>query len=239
MIRKLKALGLAVCAVAAITAVAAPAAQAETGALTPFFGGPTIITGAQEQGPVFDIGPGPTRTVECVTSDLDSTIFGPTDPVTFKPTYENCRSNPNFRPTTITTNGCDYSFGFGKPGTTGQPITTGTLQVSLVCPPGQQLEVHVYENAVKHVENISTCTYDVPSQGPVAAGVYHNTPGPPADVLMTVNANFVALNTIGPVFLCGGMAFQNIPFTLTGNYTLRGFEDLGGEEGAQVPIHVG
>lgn len=240
MTRKLKALGLAVCAVAAMAAVMAPAAQAETGALTPFFGGPTIITGTQEEeGPVFDIGPGPTRTVQCTTSDLDSTIFGPTDPVTFKPTYNGCRSNPNFRPTTVTTNGCDYRFGFGRPGTTGQPATTGTMDVRLVCPPGQQLEVHVYENAVKHVENVSTCTYDVPPQGPVPGGIYHNVPGMPADVLATVNANFVALNTIGPAFLCGGMAFQNIPFTLTGNYTLKGFEDINGEEGMQLPIHVG
>jgi hypothetical protein len=237
MTRILKSLGLAVAAVAALVAVMAPAAHAETGALTPF-GGPTIITGVQGPGPVFDIGPGPTRTVECTTSDLDSTILGPADPVTFKPTYENCRSEPGFRPTTVTTNGCDYRIGFGRPGTTGQPPTTGTLQASIVCPPGQQLEVHVYENAARHAENISMCTYDVPAQGPIPAGVYHNVPGPPADVQLTLNANFFALNTMGPAFICGGMAFQNIPFTLTGDYTLRGFADQNGEEGPPIPIHV-
>lgn len=238
MTRILKALGLATVAMAALVAVMAPAAQAETGALTAAEF-PAIVTGAQGPGPVFDIGPGPTRTVECATSDLASTLVGPTDPATFVPTYGGCHSEPGFRPTTVTTNGCDYRVGFGRPGTTGQPQTTGTLQASIVCPPGQQLEVHVYENAVQHAENISTCTYDVPSQGPVPAGIYHNTAGPPADVLLTLNANFVALNTMGPAFLCGGMAFQNIPFTLTGDYTLTGFQDFGGVEGAQIPLDVG
>jgi hypothetical protein len=237
MMRKIRALGIAIGATLVLSAALASAAQAETGVLTAE-GGPAIITGQQEPGLSFDIGAGPARTVECTTSDLSSTIVGPTDPVTFKPTYENCRSEPGFLPTTVTTNGCDYQIGFTRPGSTGAPETTGTMQASLVCPAGQQLEIHVYENAVQHVENISTCTYDVAPQGPVPAGVYHNTPGPPADVLATVNATFTAVNTMGPVFLCGGMAFQQIPITLTGNYTLRGFEDIGGVEGAQLPLHV-
>jgi hypothetical protein len=236
MFRKLKALGLAACAVAAMTAVMAPAAQAETGALTAVEF-PAIVTGEQAPGVTFDIGAGPARTVECTTSDLTSTLVGPTDPVTFKPIYGNCRSEPGFLPTTVTTNGCDYRIGVTKPGSTGTPATTGTMQASLVCPPGQQLEIHVYENAAKHVENISTCTYDVGPQGPVPAGIYHNTPA--GDVLATVNATFNGLNTMGPVFLCGGMAFQNLPVTLTGDYTLRGFQDFGGMEGAQIPLHVG
>ncbi|HEV2790322.1 MAG TPA: hypothetical protein VGV69_03385, partial [Solirubrobacterales bacterium] len=179
------------------------------------------------------------RTVECVTSDLSSTILGPTDPITLKPRYENCRSQPGFLPTTITTNGCDYSVGVSRPGTTGQPQTTGTMQTRIICPPGQQLEIHVYENAVKHMENVSTCTYDVGTQAAVPGGIYHNTEGPPADVLATVNATFNGLNTMGPVFLCGGMAFQNLPITLTGNYTLKGFQDFEGMEGAQIPIDIG
>ena len=62
---------------------------------------------------------------------------------------------------------------------------------------------------------------------------------PPADVLATVNATFNGLNTIGPAFICGGNAFEFIPVTLTGNYTLRGYQDFGFVEGAQIPIDVG
>lgn len=239
MTRMLKALGLAVAATAALVAMMAPAAQAETGALTaPMY--PAIVTGEQMPGVTFDFGPGPGRTVECATSDLSATLFGPTDPVTLKPIYGGCISQPGGFPATVTTNGCDYLLGVSKPGTTGiVPPTTGRMQAWLNCPAGQQLEIHVYENAALHAANVSTCTYDVGPQGPVPAGIYHNTPGPPADVLATVNATFNGLSTIGPAFICGGNAFEFIPVTLTGNYTLRGYQDFGGVEGAQIPIDIG
>jgi hypothetical protein len=239
MTRMLRALGLAVAATAALVAIMAPAAQAETGALTAAEY-PTIITGEQMPGVSFDIGAGAARTVECATADLSSTLVGPTDPVTLKPIYAGCISNPGAFPATVTTNGCDYLLGVSKPGTTGTPVTTGKMQAWLNCPAGQQLEIHVYETAAKHAANNSTCTYDVGPQGPVPAGIYHNTPGAvPTDVLATVSAPFNGLNTIGPAFICGGNAFEGIPVNLTGKYTLRGYQDFGFVEGAQIPIDVG
>ncbi|HEV2856880.1 MAG TPA: hypothetical protein VGW80_00560 [Solirubrobacterales bacterium] len=234
MTRLLKALGIAMSAIA-VFAVMASAAQAETGALTATEY-PAIVTGQQGPGGTFDIG---ARNVECATSDLNGTLVGPTDPVTLKPIYANCISQPGALPVTITPNGCDYLFGVSKPGTTGvESATTGRLQAWLNCPPGQQLEIHIYENVNKHAANVSTCTYDVPSQGPVPAGIYHNVAGGPGDVLATVNATFNALSTIGPPAFCGANAFEPIPVQLTGNYTLKGFQDFGGMEGMQIPIWV-
>ncbi len=236
MSRFLKTLALAMSAMA-LLAVMASAAHAATGALTaPEY--PAQITGEQGPGATFDIA---NRNVECATSDLNATIMGPTDPVTFTPIYANCISNPGALPVTITTNGCDYSFGVSKPGTTGiiNP-TTGRMQAWLNCPAGKQLEIHIYENAFTHAANFSTCTYDIGPQGPVPAGIYHNTPGMvPPDILATVNATFNALSTIGPAAICGANAFENLPITLTGNYTLRGYQDFGFMEGAQIPIDVG
>jgi hypothetical protein len=235
MSRILRALGLSLGAMAALVALMAPAAHAETGALT---AGeyPALITGQQGPGGAFDIG---ARNVECITSDLNGTIGAAADPVTLKPLYANCISNPGALPVTITANGCDYSFGVSKPGTTLiENPTTGRLQVSLNCPAGKQLEIHIYENAVKHGENISTCTYDVPSQGPVPAGIYHNVAGAPNDVVATVNAPLNAFSTIGPAAICGANAFENLPIKLTGNYTLRGYQDFGFMEGAPLPIVI-
>lgn len=221
----------------ALFAVMASAAHAETGALTTVEY-PAFITGQQGAGATFDIG---ARNVECATSDLNATIVGPTDPVTFNPVYGGCISNPGALPVTITTNGCDYSIGVSKPGTTGiVNQTTGRMQAWLNCPAGQQLEIHIYENAAKHAANVSTCTYDVGPQGPVPAGIYHNTPGMvPPDILATVNATFNGLSTIGPAAFCGANAFEPIPVTHTGNYTLRGYQDFGFFEGAQIPIDIG
>jgi len=243
MARILKTLGLAAAAVAAFVAVMAPAAQAETGVLTSG-GFPSIVTGQQGGGVTFDIGNAPIRTVSCATSDLETTLVGPTDPVTFKPLYENCTSEPGgATPVTITMNGCDYTVGFGRPGTTGQPQTTGTMHAWINCPAGQQIEIHVYENVFAHAMNISTCTYDIGPQGQVPAGIYHNTMGAGMipDVDATINARFTATSTIGAGgAICGGdPATQHLPITLTGNYTMRGFIDAGGVEGGQIPLDVG
>jgi hypothetical protein len=240
MTRILKALGLAAC-VAALAAVVAPAAQAETGALTtPGF--PSFVTGEQQGGVSFDIGEMPNRTVFC-ESKLDATLFGPTDPVTFIPTYANCGSQPGNSPVTVTMNGCDYTVGFSRPGTTEQPATTGKMRAWINCPAGQQIQIHVYLDPAMHAANVSTCTYDIGPQGPVPAGIYHNTAGAGMipDVDATINARFTARSTIGAGFLpCGGdPVTQHLPITLTGNYTMRGYNDVNGVEGAQIPVHVG
>ncbi|HET7416330.1 MAG TPA: hypothetical protein VFJ61_01725 [Solirubrobacterales bacterium] len=241
MTRKFKALGLTLGAIAALIAVAAPAAQAETGALTsPVF--PTIVTGPKVNvGPTFDIGA--VRTVSC-ESKLDATLFGPTDPVTFTPTYNNCTSEPGgATPVTVTMNGCDYLVGFSKPGTTGPAAPTGLMHAWIQCPGAAQIEIHVYANAFAHAMNVSTCTYDIGPQGQVPAGIYHNQAeaGMIPDVLATVNAKFTARSTIGfGGAVCGGdPETQHLPITLTGQYTLQGFQDNNQVEGAQVPLDVG
>ena len=239
MMRKIKALGIVVGATLALSAALASAAQAETGVLTTG-GFPSIVTGEKvNAGPTFDVGV--VRNVTCATSDLEATLFGPIDPVTFKPRYEGCTSEPGVTPVTVTLNGCDYTIGFSRPGTTGTPMTTGLMHAWLNCPAGQQIEIHVYENAVQHAENISVCTYDIGPQGPVPAGIYHNTFGAMTDVDATINARFTARSTIGAGgAICGGDPMtQHLPITLTGNYTLRGFMDNGGFEGAQIPVDVG
>lgn len=241
MTRIFKALGLAMAAMATLVAVAAPAAQAETGVLTTA-GFPSIVTGQQLGGVTFDVGGAPIRTVSCATSNLESTIVGPTDPVTFRPTYAGCTSEPGgATPVTITLNGCDYSIGFGRPGTTEQPGTTGTMHAWINCPAGQQIEIHVYNGPNAHAANVSTCTYDLFPQGSVPAGIYHNTFGAIPDVDATVSAKFTARSTIGfGGAVCGGDPMTgHLPITLTGNYTLRGFQDFGGVEGAQIPLDIG
>jgi hypothetical protein len=218
-------------------AVLASAAHAETGELTAAEY-PAIITGEQVPGLNFDLGAGGVRTVECGISTLSSTLAGPTDPVTFKPGYANCISEPGALPTTIRLNGCHYRVGVSKPGTTGvETETTGRMQFSLTCPVGQQIEIHVYETPAKHAANNPTCTYDIAPQGPVAGGIYHNLM---ADIMATVGANLAVFNTQGPPGTCGGNPFESIPSRLTGNYTLRGFQELaGGGEGALIPIDIG
>jgi hypothetical protein len=239
MTRMLKKIGLVAAAAAAIAAVMAPVAQAETGVLTASEY-PAMLTAPKPGiGVTFDIGE--LKTVSCGPSKLDGTITEATDPVTFTPTYNNgCFAEPGELPVTITTNGCDYQIGFTKPGKTGWEATTGALQASLICPAEAQMEIHIYENATRHAENVSLCTYDIEAQGPVEAGSYHNLAGEPSTVDMTISAEFTAKRTIGPVLLCGGEGLlQHLPITLTGTYKLRANRDIGGLEGVQIPLDVG
>jgi hypothetical protein len=223
---------------ATMVALAAPA-QAATGQLTAG-ANPAIVTGPQVMGPTFDIGAGPLKVVGCEAASLNGTIQGATDPVTLTPKYVNCTSEPGAMPVTVTLNGCDYNFGVSQPGTTEQPAGTGKLQASVVCPAGAMIQIHVYESAFAHAANMPLCTYDIAGQGPVLAGIYHNVAGNPGDVLATVKAQFTAKRT-GPEMMCGGGGLlQHLPITLTGNYTLRAFQEAaGGGEGAAVPLHVG
>lgn len=238
MMRKIKALGLAVAATLALSAMFVSAAQAEPGLLTAeqF---PAIVTGEQGAGATFDLGEGGAA-VGCAVSKLDATLVAPASPVTFRPTYANCVAQPGGLPATVTTNGCHYRLGFTQPGTTGFPETTGAMAAAIVCPAGQQIEIHVYANAMRHEENVSMCTFDVLPQPPVQAGVYHNNAGMPDDVLATVQARFTGDSTISPGMMCpGNMMNGHLPVTLTGNYTLRAFEDMNEVEGAQIPLDVG
>jgi hypothetical protein len=223
---------------ATMVALAAPA-NAATGQLTAG-ANPAIVTGPQVMGPTFDIGVGPLKVIGCEAASLDGTIVGATDPVTLTPKYVNCTSEPGAMPVTVTLNGCDYNFGVSQPGTTEQPAGTGKLEAWIICPAEQMIKIHVYENVFTHAANMPLCTYDIAGQGPVPAGIYHNVGGNPGDVLATVKAQFTAKRT-GPEMMCGGGGLMNhLPVTLTGNYTLRAFQDLaGGGEGAGVALHVG
>ena len=236
MTRNLKALALAFGALLVLCASLAPAAQAETGALTASKY-PTLLTAQRlKAGPVFTVPPG-NRAVSCNTDALDGTIEKATDPVTFTPTYAGCFSNG--LPATITMNGCDYTLAFTVPGSTGDPAGTGKLTLQVDCPTGKQIEIHIYENEVKHSENKPLCTYDIGPQFFVAAGTYHNRPGPPKDVELTLDANLAAKSTLGTKLLCGAAAEAAFAMSLKGEYTLRGYEDNLGVEGAQLDLDVG
>jgi hypothetical protein len=237
MTRILKNLGIAMAAAATMVAVMAPAAQAEPGQLIPN-GFPAIVTAQQQGGVSFDIGAGPLKTVACA-SQLDSTMEAAASPVTFRPTYANCVAEPGAMPTTVTMNGCDYRLGFSEPGSTGAGATTGTIQAAIACP-DTEIQIHVYENAMAHAAEEPLCTYDIAPEGPVPAGVYHNVQGMPDYVTATLQASFTAKSTIGPAMTCGGNMFnQHLPITLTGDYTMKAFEDVNGAEGELLDLHVG
>lgn len=240
MTRMLESLGSAMAA-AVLIAAAAPAAQAEIGGKLTAPQYPAIVTGAFQNATTIDIGEPMVRNVMCAAT-LDTTLSGPTSPVSFTPTYSNCISGPESTLTTITTNGCKYAMEFNKPGTTGNPATTGAMYAQISCPPGQQIEIHVYASMAKHLANEPICTYDLSTGAPVLGGSYHNTMGGIApEVEATVFAPFTGRSTINPGGMtCGGNALTgSVVIAFTGTYKLRGYVDNKEIEGARVALDVG
>ncbi|HYJ21932.1 MAG TPA: hypothetical protein VEW07_07915 [Solirubrobacterales bacterium] len=200
MKRRTKTLGLALIAVLALGAVSATGSQAAVFTADAY---PATLTGKDvntEHGKLtrITIGNGALH-VECTLVTLSATISGPTTEVDFTPTYGECFARGlTTVPVTFTMNGCLYRI---------HATTTTAGQTTIVCPAGQQIEIHVYENATKHAENKPICTYDIPAQGPITG--IKISPTNPGAANEGIKLDFAALSkfnvtsTMGPLSICG------------------------------------
>ena len=205
--RSLKEIGLAMVAVLATSAMAASAAQAQQGKLTIEGGGTGTITGAQVGQHTLTLLGG--RTLTCGVATFHGTVTSGDTSATITPTYENCHLTltPNTFPATVTMNGCDYVSDDYTTVEAGDYVGTGNL----VCDPGKDVEIHIYENATKHLEGKNLCKYTIQPQtglGPVTAKNDPGTVGPPAvpnDVTIDADEVEVAYTrTLGTTGNCGG-----------------------------------
>jgi hypothetical protein len=139
MIGKIKALGLALVAIAALSAVAASAAQA--GSLDPA-ATPSVITGQATTAPVFTV----QKTVSgskfnalCPAGTLEGTVQGQTDVTegTLTATYSGLEESCEFAGlgAEVKMNGCKYTF-------TGAPIGALVAEIDIVgCTAGKKIEI--------------------------------------------------------------------------------------------------
>lgn len=163
MIRKLKALGLALVAICALSALAASSASAVTHITSAKY--PQHLTGE-------DIGAADKFIIpeqpplicedETYTADLtEARTF-----LDFTPSYVGCKTeNAAFNDITVTHNGCKFRF------TTVGHIKTDedTIQVSIVgctqhAGKATSIEIHHYASAAKHLAGESKCTNTVGEQ---------------------------------------------------------------------------
>jgi hypothetical protein len=140
MIRKFKALGLALVAVFAMSAIVASAAQAAAGTLTSE--GKTVIVTAEQVGEHefvltdHETEPGKFANIKCKKAVFTGTA-GVTDgatSVTAHPVYSECTAFG--QPATITTTGCDYLLKTGTPTAGGWHVTT-----DVVCAAGSVIKI--------------------------------------------------------------------------------------------------
>jgi hypothetical protein len=146
MIRKLKALGLALVAVFAMSAIVATAAQATAGTLTTFPAGKTVKVTAAQTAKIgaeahefvltdHEVEPGKFANTKCETAQFHGvgTYTTGATTITVEPTYKECTAFG--QPATITTTGCDYLLHTG----TKTPAGTGWHVVTTVTCTGANL----------------------------------------------------------------------------------------------------
>ncbi len=244
MIRKLKALGLALMAVFAIGAVASSTASAEVTSPGLF----TFNVGANELAEIHAEQVGIStitvnnRSITCTTvtftgnpvktkaspnqDEVEGNTKGPqsTD-ITLTPTFgpSNCHDviAGLTKTVTITTNGCAFVLD-AKTTVTGV-VTSNTALTTVECPVTKKIEVHVYSTAGTEVG--TTCTYDIEAK---AANITRpgiildnkvNTRVSPNDILATATVEGLEVNNTIVSAVCGPNSTENIVFH--GEITIR------------------
>jgi hypothetical protein len=200
MIRNLKGLGLALVAVFAMSAMAASGAQAAT---------PTIVAGAVgtfsgDQVGVHEFTVG-SRALNCKKAHFSGTSALSQAELTVTFEYKECATTPVLGisfPVTVTPNGCTYTFTNLKHTEEGVPPKSVDYDadVSIICPAGKKIEVHVYSNA-GHTEQLCTLTIES-NQNDLSGNTITNVAGSPDDLLIHHNVK-VKVENHNPNAICG------------------------------------
>ncbi|HYJ21928.1 MAG TPA: hypothetical protein VEW07_07895 [Solirubrobacterales bacterium] len=230
---KTKALGLALIAALALSSVSAMAAQANKVTAGKY---PAVVTGKDantEHGKLarLTIGNG-ARFLECTTVTLGAELTEAATKVTVTPTFSGCFANGlTAVPGTLTMSGCVF---------TVEATSKATAQAFVTCSAGASIEVHVYENATRHAENVPLCTYDIAAQGPITGAKLGVINGGAANEGISVNlvelGKFNVTSTKGPLAVCGVNATSGHAATTA---SLRGEYLLSGKSGGvDTPIMI-
>ena len=225
MTRNLKALGPALVAAFAFAAVSASSALAVTEPVAHFTASeyPSYIEGNQIGNHTFTT---PLGTITCTTAHFTSKankLTAAATSLTVTPEYTGCSTKTALGaeyPTTVTNNGCTYTFTVHEKGTTTNgniETPSGTVEnaithtwtgdVHIKCPEGVKgIEVHAYENVTKHTNDQPICTYTVKPQT-VNNIVYrvHTVGGVSTYTTVEAKNSEVKINRTSGIFTtCGG-----------------------------------
>jgi hypothetical protein len=215
MIRNLKGLGLALVAVFVMSAMASPGVQAAK---------PTFAVGATggvsgDQVGLDEITVG-SRAVRCSKAHFSGPSALSMTVLTIEFEYKECSTTPVLGisfPVTITPNGCDLEFTNLK-----HVVPDYTADVSIVCPKGKKIEIHVYNNAA-HTEQLCTITVEE-DQTDLSTNTITNSEGVAPDDLL-IHHNFkLKVENHNPNVICGNATSEA---EYHGTTTLKAFDNSG------------
>jgi hypothetical protein len=225
MIRNIKILSLALLAALSISAAMSAPAQAVPTFEVPE---PAILeaTVSGEKPPVWASG---SRSIECPEAFIYTSLTGNVNELTVDPKEYECEASFfGKRPAEYTSNHCEYIF---QNMTTAGSAWTATMDI-LCENVGEEMQIHVYENEVKHEKFESICTVGIPPQQNIGTVVFSNMTGSePPDITINFTLSSMQFNVSGPIFFCGTSSSQG---TYTGVYTMHA-ENL---KGTPIPLGI-
>ncbi len=210
MTLKAKLLGATISGLLALGAVGAPAASAEPALFTAEVGGGETagVHGGQTLafGNTFTIG-GTPFSCEVANVSGSASTAGPSSTIArLAPQYSNCHMIVGgflTLPITVTVNGCEYTFNATKNTTdTEGNLTPFSADLTIDCPTGKQIEIHVYTSKAKHEADESLCTFDIGPQTVNNHIQLTNEAGAPNDILAHVTNLPIVLNNTKPSSTC-------------------------------------
>ena len=191
MARKLKVLGIALAAVFAMSVVATSAASATNFTAAAY---PAVVSGTQTTTNIFTENG---REFKCTTATFSGELTAASETFTVIKTTASCSATVlgNVLPMTVTMNGCHTLYHVVSPGQT---------TIDYICPFGQKVETHIYQNATKHAEGVSLCTITINAQTGLsqlgtAAGTFEGK----KDVTGSYNVKKIKYTVDGPAITCG------------------------------------
>lgn len=214
MARNLRISGLALVIALALSGVAASGASASPAVFTANVGaGETAVGTGQLIGTGSMTLNGLKLTCSTAVGSGEALTKGPeSKEIRIVPTYSGCHVVVAglTKLATITTNGCTYL--------STATVNAGvyTAPVTLECPIGKQMEVHIYNAAGS--EATTLCTYDAKPQGPITGITLTNIPGSPSHVAGHGKGTASVVNTIKSA-LCGQNEIEVA--TMEGNGTVQ------------------
>jgi hypothetical protein len=226
MASKLRSFALALLAVLSMIGATSTVAQATPGVEV---GESAILEGTASGGPL--VWASGSRSVKCSEALLYNALAaGKTAELTVDPKEYPCKASfSGFEfPATYTSNHCEYTF---------QNMTTAgtswTATMDILCEnPGEEMEIHVYENELKHKEGKALCEVKIPPQQDRGTVVFSNmATSKPADITINMTLASMQFNISGPVLFCGTSSNNG---TYTGVFTAHA-KNLKGEA---IPVTI-
>lgn len=218
MIRKFKAVGVALIAVAAFAAIAAQSASAKPLTIT---ASPlperVYFTGHQSTEHVFTT---PSGTVKCTTATFTGNqaleAGGAVNELTVTPAYSGCTAF-GFATSHVKTNGCTYTFTTPKQNGGAGQVTWDPSQVHILCPAGKTIEI------TPTTFGVSACTQFVGEQTPTAGhATGSNGGGGAVPMHVTIASSLENIHYTGTGGACGnGETHSDAKYT--GNTTVTCF----------------